>query len=141
MIHQAENDPKATLKALQQQFRDLCVIGMRGAEAISSFRENPAGKLAAVKECTAQIQAGISGLRTDLEDAKVPFLNTQEIYVWEYQALKDIAANAKLSIEEIEGRIHVQNGSVVELNLTDTCTRKSNIEKYCGGWKWQSSHY
>lgn len=92
------SNPK-TLADLQEQFRDLCAIGMRGAEAISSFRENPDKKLEIVKECTAQMQAGISGLRTDLEDAKVALSGSQEIYVWEYEAIKDIAANAGLSME------------------------------------------
>ncbi len=114
------SSPQPTLHSLQAQFRDLCVIGMRGAEAISSFRENPKEKLAAVKECTAQIKAGISGLRTDLEAAKVALLSGQEMYVWEYQALKDIAPNAGLSMKQIEANILVQNGSIVKLNLLST---------------------
>ena len=56
----------------------------------------------------------------DLEGAKVALLSGEKIFSWEYQALKDIATDAGLSMEEVESKIKVQNGSVVELKLAFT---------------------
>ncbi len=78
-----ENTPKAAIRALQRQFAELCDIGMCGAEAISTFRENPQEKLDVVTECTAQIKTGLSELRKDLEAAKVALSNGEQIPVWE----------------------------------------------------------
>lgn len=109
--------PKPTLHSLQGQFRDLCVIDMKGAAAIADFREDPTGNLQVVKESTARINEGLTELKKDLENAKVALPSGEEIYCWEYEALEKISSNAGLSFEEITGKIKVRNGSAVTLDL------------------------
>jgi hypothetical protein len=94
---------------------------MRGADAIAKFREDPTGNLEKVKESTAQLEGGLSKLRHDIKKAKVALSSGEEIFLWEYKALEKIASNAKISFEEIQERIGVQNGSIVTLDLDSTC--------------------
>ena len=117
-----ENTPvrAKTLADLQEQFRDLCALGMRGAAAIAGFGDNPAEKLQVVKESTATMNDGLAELKQDLERAKITLLSGERIFRWEYDVLEKIAVNAGFSFEEIQERITVQNGSIVTLDLDYT---------------------
>lgn len=112
--------PQATLHSLQEQFRELCILGMRGAAAIADFRDDPAGNLQVIKDSTTRMKGGLAELRLNLENAMRALPSGERIYCWECEALEQIAVNAGLSFEEITRKIQVRNGSVVELNLTST---------------------
>ncbi len=122
MSHPPQADSRAKLQALQEQFRELCHLGMRGAEAIYSFRDNPEKNLETVKNSTAQLKSGLSELRKGVEESKILLKNGELIFCWEYMALQEIATNAGLTMEEIESKIKLQNGSVVNLDLSGSKT-------------------
>ncbi len=122
MISQRYSQAKPTLSQLQEQFRQLCTTGMRGADAIANFREDPKGNLGVVRDCTAEMKGRLVELKQDLEKAKVALASGEKIFYWEFAALEKIASNAEIPFEEIQQKIEVQNGSVVELDLSFTPT-------------------
>ncbi len=120
MATRQESRSIITLSQLQEQFRQLCITGMRGADAIAKFREDPIGNLEKVKESTAQLEGGLSKLRHDIEKAKVALSSGEEIFRWEYKALEKIAVNAGIPFDKFQKMIKVQNGSVVELRCASS---------------------
>lgn len=122
MSHQPERDPKAIVKELQDQFIKLCTVGMRGADAISNYRDNPKENLKVVKDSTDEIRKELSDLKRELEAYIVNLSGGEQIFSWEYQVLREIASNAGLTVEEINSRFTAQNGSVVKIDLDFTST-------------------
>lgn len=120
MATRQESRSIITLSQLQEQFRQLCITGMRGADAIAKFREDPKGNLGVVRDCTAEMNEGLAELRQDLERAKIALPSGEKIFCWEYEALGEIARSARLLFKEILERIKVKNGSVVHLSLSNS---------------------